>query len=165
MTVEQIRDVRWWASNWAWSSTLRGMDLQPPVTSDDIAQFADQVAPQLLRAGANSLVIFYGQIARRARRLTLLHSRLLDRRGGDKPSGAAIFKRTKERRREFSEGPRADGHYLRRTPPQDSWPHVDSVRLTVRLLRPTTHECVVAPRRYTFVEKGDGENPRALDRD
>ncbi len=56
MTVDEIRDARWWAPNWAWSRVLTALDVEPPHDPDEMAQLAERVGPAMLRAGADSLV-------------------------------------------------------------------------------------------------------------
>lgn len=121
VTVGEIRDPRWWAPNWAWSRALLAIDPERSSYTDEVARLADELAPQLLRTGADSLVGFYSFIARRAGVFMRLRARMITPSGHDESRPLATMRLVQERRRLFQAGPSADGHYIpsgRRSPLQ-----------------------------------------------
>lgn len=116
LTVADILDRHgWWAPNWAWMQTLATFSPTPLQHIDDLAKMAEQVAPMLLRAGAEHLAGFYGRVAEGAGRLLRLRYRLLvTPRSIDRATVAVTIAVLEERQRLFLAGPDKDGHYLHR---------------------------------------------------
>lgn len=115
LSVAGILDLHgWWAPNWAWMQTLDGYSRPAIREAEDLDTLASHLAPILLRAGAEHLAGFYGQIAESAGRLLRLRYRLVTPRSIDRATIAVTIAVLRERRRLFLAGPREDGHYLHR---------------------------------------------------
>lgn len=120
LSVSEILDLQgWWSPNWAWSQALNSLSPTPPPL-DDLTAVAEELAPLLLRAGAEHLAGFYSRITAGAGRLLRLRYRLVTPRSIDRATVAFTIAVLETRRRLFLSGPREDGHYLQRENADDT---------------------------------------------